>query len=555
MSDNLKSIEILENEKFIIPDFQRGYRWGKDEVKLLLDDINGFDNKNSWYCLQPLVVQNDEDFYKVIDGQQRLTTIYMILKVLGNDNFFTLTYENFEDDFFENLDSENPNDTLNQAYIRAAYNEIKIFFKDMPIQEKDLFAKKLKEDTKFIWYEVKNNANNEIEKRNNLIDVFKRLNSGKIPLEKAELVKALFLKRSNFNRCVSEAVYLKQLQIANEWDEIERKLQDDKFWYFISDKDKEDNRIDEILSIVTEKPNDEIFEYYDKCHRKLKNDFLDTEWSEIKKCFYKLEEWFNDYNLHNKIGYLQHEEKNIKILYKESKTLTRKDFETKLDNYIKDSLQKITNKNPLSSLAKNEDDKVIRKILLLHNILTVNKKREFFRFDLFKQEKNWDIEHIASAGGDAIPTKKEDREKWIAATREYAQNNLNLNESNSIITKLDNVKIDSDEFNQVFEDINNEFIPGMEKKDLNSIKNLVLLDSKTNRSYKNNIFPIKRNEIIKLDNEVNSEEIKYLLPCTKNVFLKYYSPYSIIPTEWSNEDADNYFNDIERILDLGENNE
>lgn len=66
--------------KFILPDYQRGYRWGSEEVKLLLDDI--FANADRAYCLQPVVVKNlgkdtdGNDLYELIDGQQRLTTIF-----------------------------------------------------------------------------------------------------------------------------------------------------------------------------------------------------------------------------------------------------------------------------------------------------------------------------------------------------------------------------------------------------------------------------------------------------------------------------------------------
>lgn len=68
--------------KFLLPDYQRGYRWGEEEVKLLLDDI--FANADKAYCLQPIVVKNlgydseGNSLYELIDGQQRITTIYLI---------------------------------------------------------------------------------------------------------------------------------------------------------------------------------------------------------------------------------------------------------------------------------------------------------------------------------------------------------------------------------------------------------------------------------------------------------------------------------------------
>lgn len=73
---------------FYIPSYQRGYRWSETEVVRLLDDIYQNGKKN--YCLQPVVVRKKEDQYELIDGQQRLTTLYLMLKgqigIIGLDN-------------------------------------------------------------------------------------------------------------------------------------------------------------------------------------------------------------------------------------------------------------------------------------------------------------------------------------------------------------------------------------------------------------------------------------------------------------------------------------
>ena len=61
-------------EHYLIPDYQRGYRWKAEEhVKALLDDIDTFINKgrsnNEIYCLQPIVVVPQNNAWEVIDGQ------------------------------------------------------------------------------------------------------------------------------------------------------------------------------------------------------------------------------------------------------------------------------------------------------------------------------------------------------------------------------------------------------------------------------------------------------------------------------------------------------
>lgn len=90
----LKTINELQKNTFFIPSYQRGYRWSYKEVVELLDDISNFtprlvgdeSDEKTWYCLQPIVVKEmDSEKYEVIDGQQRLTTIYLILYYLNQD--------------------------------------------------------------------------------------------------------------------------------------------------------------------------------------------------------------------------------------------------------------------------------------------------------------------------------------------------------------------------------------------------------------------------------------------------------------------------------------
>ena len=72
---------------FNVPSYQRGYRWGEEEVRRLLTDIYDiFDAKSQTarnYCLQPIVVRRSEDRFDLIDGQQRLTTLYLIYKYMS----------------------------------------------------------------------------------------------------------------------------------------------------------------------------------------------------------------------------------------------------------------------------------------------------------------------------------------------------------------------------------------------------------------------------------------------------------------------------------------
>jgi uncharacterized protein with ParB-like and HNH nuclease domain len=87
------TINKIIKEKFIIPYYQRGYRWTELQVRQLLDDIYDFnidENRGSFYCLQPVVVtlaRDNDNRWEVIDGQQRLTTIFIILSYLGQRRY------------------------------------------------------------------------------------------------------------------------------------------------------------------------------------------------------------------------------------------------------------------------------------------------------------------------------------------------------------------------------------------------------------------------------------------------------------------------------------
>ncbi len=98
----------LRVEHYLIPYYQRGYRWEIENVKALLDDIHNFiDSKEEFYCLQPIVVVPNLDkdglrIWEVIDGQQRLTTLYIIFKFLGISRYNILFGERtLSNDFLE----------------------------------------------------------------------------------------------------------------------------------------------------------------------------------------------------------------------------------------------------------------------------------------------------------------------------------------------------------------------------------------------------------------------------------------------------------------------
>lgn len=222
-NNELKSIAELDGYRFSVPSYQRGYRWGQREVRALLEDIWDFwkDNKangggqNSFYCLQPIVLKRKGEVYSLIDGQQRLTTIFLIIKYLQNRNLFKIEYDTRRDsaEFLENIKDRYslPADNIDFWHFANAYKVIFEFFKNVEI-DREIFAKTLLNDCKILWYEAKEEEN----------DVFVRLNIGKIPLLESENIKALFLSKND--------------ELDN--DEIKERAE---FWYESEIKARENN--------------------------------------------------------------------------------------------------------------------------------------------------------------------------------------------------------------------------------------------------------------------------------------------------------------------------
>ncbi len=540
----LKTINELQEYIFFIPSYQRGYRWNKKEVVDLLNDISEFKprqiddtDEKTWYCLQPIVIKQKEDGqFEVIDGQQRLTTIYLILYYLNQYyaeehrvKIFELNYETRQDShaFLKyELSENNINDTdVDFFHISLAYQAVASWFTSKPNFNRIDFESKFKFDTKIIWYH---------SKEEDPIAIFTRINIGKIPLTNSELIKALFLNSSNFDKKKSEKLRLKQLEISTEWDLIEQSLQRDKFWFFLNGDKTLTNRIEFIFNLMNdekdENDNYSTFRYFNKKFQNKNLKTIEDNWSAIKKYSQRFNEWFNKRDWYHKIGYLICVESiTIKALYDKSAEFTKSEFADYLDRLIKESIKNIS----LDNLQYG--DKNVKKILLLYNILTMlnnDNENSYFPFDIYKGGK-WDIEHITSIT-ETIPTNKKD---WLNDAIPYIEDNYLLEKAKEFVFN------DDEKFKNIFEEIVKHFNKELEDKDINDISNLALLDSETNRGYKNAVFPFKRNTIIEKD-----KKGVFIPICTKNVFLKYFSNYPPKISFWTQEDRDKYFEDLEKIL-------
>ena len=549
--------ELLGNE-FLIPSYQRGYRWTERQVEDLLEDVWDFITKtekkdNEWYCLQPVVVKKNNNQYEVLDGQQRLTTIFLILKHLerfieSERKSFAIEYKTRNTEksnsklFLENINEKNEKESLENIdyfHIFQAYQKIKEWFQAKANQGYHSISSKFitpfLESTKVIWYEVSSEKDE--------IEIFTRINMGKIPLTNAELIKALFLNSSNFPDSDKEEIRLRQLEIATEWDRMEYSLQNDELWYFINNSENElPTRIEYLFNIMKnmegiQNGNDQYstFRFFSDKFKSKSKDEIDANWNEIKKIYQTIEEWFTDRELYHKIGYLISTGEEISVLLKEVKNKQKNEFKKLLDIKISEKVKC----NNLEDIEYGKNSYLIRKILLLHNIQTMlNNKEETMRFPFvrYKDKKiGWDIEHI-HAIATKVKVKFEDQNSWLInnffKTKQHINPELNLQIENAI---NGNNQIKEDDFQSII-----EYVLGDED---NSIRNLCLLDRGTNRSYKNDSFKNKRNKII--ENEKNGTFIPI---CTRNVFMKYYSKDLKDIEIWNENDRTDYLKDLKNVV-------
>ena len=566
----LKPINDLLNLNFFVPSYQRGYRWTDKQVTALLDDIWDYDLQNSndtFYCLQPIVVrERDGGRWDVIDGQQRLTTILLILHYLNENEFknpkpiYEIDYETRKssvDFLIELCDSDFQNKNIDFYHLGKCYSKIKKWFEIKSLKNNAIngdFYTKLINRTKIIWYEV--NVEN-----NNVTDIFTRLNIGKIQLTNAELIKALFLNKDNpfFQDKEKNVVRQLQLEIATEWDNIEKTLHNEEFWSFLyNGNNNYDTRIEYIFDLVQEKnieKDEKYYTFYKYNDSIIRDDNIANHWQVIKNYFMRFEEWYADRDLYHLTGFLITTGKKILDIDEAAKSRTKSEFRDYLESEIKSAMSSIR----LEDLNYEKDKKNISKTLLLFNIETLINKNANIRFSFkkFKAEE-WNIEHIRSQTDKKINNEKERRdwvednlqyftgeidcEKQLASIKEMKEDDKQLALAQKLIKlKPENYATD---FESIYKEIENLF---MERTDEeyhpNHISNLALLNASINKSYKNAFFPIKRKIIIEKDSNGS-----FIPICTKNVFLKAYSRQLTEVMYWQKKDADDYFVAIQEKL-------
>lgn len=567
----------LKAAKFQIPKYQRGYRWKRDDVTKLLEDLEEFIEEGkvaakttetaksirSFYCLQPLVVTKSDEHpseWKVVDGQQRLTTLFLIWNVLNSGAPYGLSYETRgqSEDFlkkpFPPKQDEKRHPNIDFHHIYLAHKTIQDWFKSGDEEEREKQFRELLENTepkgrniRFIWYRLKEGADADAPE-----EVFTRLNDRKIPLTDEELIRALFLSSNRSGQVADQAF---QHRLALEWDRIETSLQEPDFWGFLSNETPpEGGRIRLLFQLCASKgvkdDNHALFDYY---HHRLTGEHREERlkvWKEIVACFEQLEEWYRDPELFHLVGYLatilrKKSASPLRELLENVQAKTKQEFAFELRNKIRDELINNGKKTAdfVCELDYLQNSGPIRPTLALFNIATILRTKGVrirFPFHLYHDTKvGWDIEHVQSQAGDDLGNRSS-QEKWLEACKPElvhdaatpSTENGKEGAQNEVTGKTKRVKQLIAEIDEFIKPGSTVIFPELEKKirqhfgetestdeEINDIGNLTLLDAPTNRGYGNAPFVVKRTEVLKHERPKGT----FILPCTRDLFLKVFS--------------------------------
>lgn len=570
------------------------------------------DSTNDFYPLQPLILKKsnkNDDTWNVLDGQQRLTTIKLIASYLKMDKDYCLdiSYDTRKKtkDFLDNISNKKKEDvgkSMELYYIFHAYEVIKAWFQK-DTEKINAITNVLfeKERTRFVVQEM---SSDDDEAK-----TFQNINQGRIPLSCSELIKALFLGHifeshkidNNFRFAYSSDGYglfipinpIKEKQeltriqnfSAKEWNDIETVLMHDEFYSFVCpEKEKSINRMDFLFKVACR--NEKFKKYntddpFNAIYECIKDgnvvDNISCCWNVVFKCFNRMQKLYYDFDAYHLVGFCNCEHIGISDdFYKYCNDDEKMDeFKTAIRVKIKGKVLrdfKIDDLDEELDHLKYEDNKdQIKEILLLHNLQSYSDEKLRFPFNLYDGGKNYDIEHIHATAEEKAD--KNSRYEWYknnySAIKEKIGKLKDSDYLNEISPRFKNAKAlfgffeegheeyekkNFDRFKvEEFNKLREIMIKDNSNEDLlkdDGIKNLCLLDSTTNRTYKNSLFITKRKMILKkAKGELDKEYYVYpLLLCTERIFLKFYSNVDSDDNLnfWTLKNREAYLNDISK---------
>lgn len=561
----------LRGKYYNIPEYQRGYKWETKDIDCLLKDINNFsknDDLDLFYCLQNITLVENKDSFNVVDGQQRLTTLAIILSYLGEYSLINekiqynirketeeflkeyiykssniKTIENWEQllsiSSLENKDY----DYQDVYYLFNAYKTVQSWFDSYPQKEPDMRDKVLNH-IKIIVNLPKNIDEQEL---------FENLNGKRVPLDGADLIRALIITRVAKTEVGELDDSTKQNVLINE-RRVKIGLLLDSFNLWWSEENKQiyfrqltkEAKISESTSVAFDdniSPINNLYKLYSLAYSdgRLDMDFFERKSTdnnflhEIQTLQRTIENWYNDRILYHLILFTiiyagdGDKEKDLhklsfKELYQTWQRSHRKDFISYLKNRIsknevfEDLLQQIniTDKdNETTAFQEMWYDNKLVNVSTLLDIISIlsSKSNTKLPAKYFKAHKE-DLEHIfpQTPIGDRI----KDKEKQSQILIQYVGIiNQSISDDEKINLTKDDIDWDNQEWKEeikaIIKDKIGKIIP------INSLGNMCVLHESVNRGYGNDFFLEKRIDIMR-----KSQQGFFIRPHVYDAFNKIY---------------------------------
>ena len=539
---------------YYIGTYQRGYKWGSlsrfDKVPQLLIDIYSASAGEEDYYLQYITIKyvSQQQYYEVIDGQQRLTSLSLIFYLLehyGKENIAKgrVNYSRYgEGNIFENtlkyiLDNDETNDE------EIAEQDFYYFVKAARVIKRFLDfcddAGTLDRFVDFLLDKVMIIVNTECE----FIvpeEVFMNLNNNRVPLTDSYLIKGLLLtlavkRKSADGRHLGYKEIMDQRAVmGRQWDEINAWISSPKVsHYFFGDKQKGlDGIMEMALELIAKNPqfkvevshsseadevldafvatlnggkasNKGMFELFNKYNELIKTRMEAFKALEIiKHIYHRLHDIYEnheDSRLYNLLGYVLFCERvNKKLIdFKLIEIIDCKLDETlqklsQLAHSAIPDMEKIkseaTGEYKYPSLRYKSHNPFLTNLLLSFNVFPEHGDKKY-RFDFYQySENNWSFEHISPQH----PKKKVRIAKSAARNvKDLIAKRFDIDEEQrgELIRKIDNNEpIEAEESSVLYD----------EQIDLDALGNMALLDGAANSALNNNPYMAKRDILFDL---------------------------------------------------------
>ena len=537
---------------FFIPAYQRGYRWTEDEVQKLLTDIwESAMNETRHYSLQPIVVKKrSDDDWELIDGQQRLTTLWLIFNYMHKSGYrrsgaaYHLEYETRPGsrDYLQTLDAQKALENIDYFHLRGAHDAIEKWFDNRAStdQAKEALILRiygyLSDSVRVIWYEV--------PEKEAPIPLFTRLNQGRIPLTDAELLKAVLLTHVAKNHKGRES------EIAAQWDGMERDLQRPEIWAFVAGNVQNGARHGTRIGLLfdtlaqPERPSDSKpppYHTFDTLRSQAESSGLKF-WGKVEKLHAQILGWFEEPRWYNKIGFLVACGVSIGKIQRQALDSNKNAFDDWLDEQIKGTLK--INASALDELSYENNAAALQRVLLLFNVQIC---RERFPFEKHVGQA-WTLEHIHAQNAQDL-TRADQWKSWLQEHRNALEAIQIDRAAMALLDEIDGAipAVEERGFGERFRDlagrIQKALTPDDEGAD-HTIANLALLSHKVNAELSNAVFEVKRQKVVDSDKRGD-----YIPAATRNVFLKYYTPAgNMQPHFWGAADKAEYLQAIKDKL-------